>query len=164
MPLPRANRSRDGQRQVGADDDRGPWMRGCDCGPCADDRRPDIKGCRVTRYGPDCVTSRPFSRWPAAQMRISSPAIAMGHRWRAIAASAWQARALRRRRGIRAERAIAPAPRRAACRAQTCVTAPSPAGDRRAPSPRAAKYRAGTSRGCGTAAGNDTRTPDSATR
>src|SRR5690348_13669430 len=34
---------------------------------------PTYKGCRVSRYGPDCVTSRPFSRCPAAQMRNSSP-------------------------------------------------------------------------------------------
>ncbi len=34
---------------------------------------PRYSGCRVKRYGPDEVTSRLFSRCPAAQMRIASP-------------------------------------------------------------------------------------------
>ena len=37
---------------------------------------PRYSGCRVNRYGPDAVTSRPFSRCPAAQIRSPSPTTA----------------------------------------------------------------------------------------
>src|SRR6187549_301901 len=43
--------------------------------PIIDD--PRYSGWRVYRYGPDCVTSVLFSRWPAAQRRIDSPTIAI---------------------------------------------------------------------------------------
>src|SRR6478609_4541356 len=43
--------------------------------PISDD--PRYSGWRVYRYGPDCVTSLLFSRWPAAQRRIDSPTIAI---------------------------------------------------------------------------------------
>ena len=39
---------------------------------------PRYSGCRVKRYGPDDVTSRLFSRCPAAQMRIASPSSPIG--------------------------------------------------------------------------------------
>src|SRR5262245_23986848 len=41
--------------------------------PSAIRLEPTYNGCRVQRYGPERVTSRPFSRWPAAQARKASP-------------------------------------------------------------------------------------------
>src|SRR5688572_16589847 len=38
---------------------------------------PTYRGCRISRYGPDRVTSRPFSIWPAAQTRNAWPTSAM---------------------------------------------------------------------------------------
>src|SRR5437667_7699972 len=43
--------------------------------PITDD--PTYSGCAVQRYGPVEVTSLAFLTWPAAQIRIASPALAM---------------------------------------------------------------------------------------
>src|SRR5688572_10747899 len=44
--------------------------------PSASTAEPTYRGCRIQRYGPERVTSRPFSRCPAAHTRIASPAAA----------------------------------------------------------------------------------------
>src|SRR5262245_45938285 len=45
---------------------------------------PTYNGCALQRYGPERVTSRPFSRCPAAQMRMSSPTIAIARPMRQL--------------------------------------------------------------------------------
>ena len=41
--------------------------------PMAMSPEPTYSGCCIQRYGPDMVTSRPFTRCPAAQMRSACP-------------------------------------------------------------------------------------------
>ena len=115
-----------------------------------DNRRTEIERMAREPIGPERVTSRPFSRCPAAQMRSISPAAAIAP---PIATERDVGLASHRTTDSADESERDPPPRKHLDQRRSGMCAEhGETSDRRGPSLLAGKYRAGTSRQCGTAA------------